>query len=293
MAQPASSTATTSAAPPAARGTPTPAGRGAARSGAQSSGGSDCFYAIRGSQNSEASPDVVTVSSEGIKADPTQKISVVKNWPRPTTPTEIRSFLGLAGYYRKFVEGYSTRASPLIKLTQKAIKFQWSDACEKSFQELKARLTMASVLTLPEGIDGFVRPLAKEVHRLSSLVIRLADSSEGGVIVQNRVESSLVVEVKEKQYNDPLLVQLKEGIHKHNTMALSLSMNDGTLRYQGRLCVPNVDGLRERTMTEVHTSRYSVHPGSTKMYHDLKEVYWWNDMKRNVEDFVARCPNCQ
>ncbi|XP_070045393.1 uncharacterized protein [Nicotiana tomentosiformis] len=76
-------------------------------------------------------------------------------------------------------------------------------------------------------------------------------------------------------------------------MAFSLSIDDGTLRYQGRLCVPNVDGLRERNMTEAHTSRYSVHPGSTHMYHDLKEVYWWNNIKRNAADFVARCPNCQ
>ncbi|XP_070056295.1 uncharacterized protein [Nicotiana tomentosiformis] len=76
-------------------------------------------------------------------------------------------------------------------------------------------------------------------------------------------------------------------------MAFTLGMDDGTLRYQGRLCVPNVGGLRERIMTEAHASRYSVHPSSTKMYHDLKEIYWWNDMKRNVADFVARCPNCQ
>ncbi|XP_070054285.1 uncharacterized protein [Nicotiana tomentosiformis] len=123
--------------------------------------------------------------------------------------------------------------------------------------------------------------------------LRISDSSEGAVVVQNRVESSLVVEVKEKQYDDSLLVQLKEGIHKHKTMFLSLEMDDATLRYQGQLCVPNIDGLRERIMTEVHTSRYSVQPGAMNMYHDLKEVYWWNDMKRNVEDFVARCPNCQ
>ena len=64
------------------------------------------------------------VSSERIKVDP-QKISAVKNWPRPTTPTEICNFLGLAGYYRKFVEGFFTLASPLTKLTQKAIKLQW------------------------------------------------------------------------------------------------------------------------------------------------------------------------
>ncbi|XP_070036948.1 uncharacterized protein [Nicotiana tomentosiformis] len=81
---------------------------------------------------------------EGIKVDP-QKISAVKNWPSPTMPTKIRSFLGLLGYYRKFVEGFSSFASPLTKLTQKAIMFQWSDACERSFQELKSRLTTTSV----------------------------------------------------------------------------------------------------------------------------------------------------
>ncbi|XP_070040444.1 uncharacterized protein [Nicotiana tomentosiformis] len=70
------------------------------------------------------------VSREGIKVDP-QKIVVVKNWPKPTTLTEIRSFLGLVGYYRKFVKGFSTRASPLTNLIHKAVKFQWSDACER------------------------------------------------------------------------------------------------------------------------------------------------------------------
>ncbi|XP_070031370.1 uncharacterized protein [Nicotiana tomentosiformis] len=142
-------------------------------------------------------------------------------------------------------------------------------------------------------LEACERPLAKEVHQLASLGVRLADSSEGKVIVQNRAESSLIVEVQENQYDDPLLVQLKEGIHKHKTMAFTFGMDDGTLRYQGRLYVPNVNGLWERIMTEAHTSKYSVHPGSAKMYHDLKEVYWCNGMRRNVADFVARCPNCQ
>nr|XP_009771836.1 PREDICTED: uncharacterized protein LOC104222305 [Nicotiana sylvestris] len=87
---------------------------------------------------------------EGIMVDP-QRIVAVKNWPRPTTPIEIHSFLGLVGYYRKFVKGFSTLASPLTKLTQKVVKFQWSDACERSFQELKSRLMTAPVLTLPDG----------------------------------------------------------------------------------------------------------------------------------------------
>ena len=95
------------------------------------------------------------VSAERIKVDD-QKIEVVKNWPRPTTPTEVRSFLGLAGYYRKFIEGFSSIAAPLNKLTKKSAKFEWSDSCEHSFQELKNGLITAPVLTLPEGSEGYV-----------------------------------------------------------------------------------------------------------------------------------------
>ncbi|WMV18994.1 hypothetical protein MTR67_012379 [Solanum verrucosum] len=68
---------------------------------------------------------------------------------------------------------------------------------------------------------------------------------------------------------------------------------DGVLRYQGHLCVPDDDGLREQILEEAHSSRYSIYPGATKMYHDLREVYWWNGMKRDIEGFVAKCPNCQ
>ncbi|WMV54303.1 hypothetical protein MTR67_047688 [Solanum verrucosum] len=66
------------------------------------------------------------VSSEGIRVD-SQKIKAVKQWPRPTYPTYIKSFLGLANYYRRFMEGFSSIASPLTKLTKSKGKFQWSD----------------------------------------------------------------------------------------------------------------------------------------------------------------------
>ena len=85
-----------------------------------------------------------------------QKIEAVKQWPRPTSAIDIRRFLGIAGYYRRFVEGVASIASPLTRLTRNMVKFQWSDDCEKSFTELKIRLTTAPVLTLPEGSDGYV-----------------------------------------------------------------------------------------------------------------------------------------
>ena len=65
------------------------------------------------------------------------------------------------------------------------------------------------------------------------------------------------------------------------------------LRNQRELCAPTIDDLRSNIILEAHGSRYSIHPGSTNMYHDLKEIYWWEGMKRDISMFVEECPNCQ
>ena len=85
-----------------------------------------------------------------------KKIDSVRDWVRPASVTEIRSFLGLDGYYKRFVEGFSSIASPLIRQTQKEVTFQWSDECEISFQKLKTLLTTTPILTLPVEGEGFV-----------------------------------------------------------------------------------------------------------------------------------------
>ncbi|KAL0561191.1 hypothetical protein IC582_001612 [Cucumis melo] len=95
------------------------------------------------------------VSSEGVSVDPA-KIEAVTNWPRPSTVSEIRSFLGLAGYYRRFVEDFSHIAIPLTQLTRKGTPFVWSPTCESSFQELKQKLVTAPILTVPDGSESFV-----------------------------------------------------------------------------------------------------------------------------------------
>ncbi|WMV14144.1 hypothetical protein MTR67_007529 [Solanum verrucosum] len=156
------------------------------------------------------------VSTEGIRVD-SQKIEVVKQWPRPNCPTNIRSFLGLASNYRRFVVGFSSIASLLTKLTQKKVKFQWLDECEKTFSELKTRLNTTLILTLPHGSDGYM------IYCYASRV---------------------------------------------------------------RMCCVLIQ-------REAHNSKYSIHPGATKMYCDLQKVIWWNGMKRDIADFVAKCPNCQ
>ncbi|WMV58889.1 hypothetical protein MTR67_052274 [Solanum verrucosum] len=218
----------------------------------------------------------------------------------------------------RFVEGFSFISSPLTRLTQKNIKFQWSDDCEKSFAELKTRLTTTHVLTLLEGLDGYViycdasrvglgcvlmqrgkviayasrklkvheknypthdldlaavlfalkiwrhylygvhvdvftdhkslqyvfthkelnlrqirwleflKDYDMSVHYNSG--VRLMGISDGSVTVQNGEESSLVVEVKEKQDNDPILLQLKGAVHQHRVEVFS-EEKDGVLRY--------------------------------------------------------------
>ena len=88
------------------------------------------------------------VSKEGIRVDP-KKIEVVVEWKPPRNVTEVRSFLGLVGYYRRFVKGFSLTASPMTRLLQKNVKFEWSEKCQISFNKLKAFLIEAPVLTQP------------------------------------------------------------------------------------------------------------------------------------------------
>ncbi|GJX84630.1 putative reverse transcriptase domain-containing protein [Tanacetum coccineum] len=95
------------------------------------------------------------IDSEGIHVDPA-KIESIKDWASPKSPTEIRQFLGLAGYYRRFIEGFSKIAKPMTKLTQKKVKFEWGDKQEAAFQLLKQKLCSAPILVLPEGSKDFI-----------------------------------------------------------------------------------------------------------------------------------------
>ncbi|GKB52482.1 putative reverse transcriptase domain-containing protein [Tanacetum coccineum] len=95
------------------------------------------------------------IDSEGIHVD-LAKIDSIKYWASPKTPTEIHQFLGLAGYYRRFIKGFSKIARPMTKLTQKSMKFDWGEKAEMAFQLLKQRLCSAPILALLEGSDNFV-----------------------------------------------------------------------------------------------------------------------------------------
>nr|GEZ30288.1 putative reverse transcriptase domain-containing protein [Tanacetum cinerariifolium] len=95
------------------------------------------------------------IDSQGIHVDPA-KIESVKDWASPKSPTEIRQFLGLAGYYQRFIEGFSKIAKPTTKHTQKKVKFEWGNKQEATFQLLKQKLCSAPILALPEGSEDFI-----------------------------------------------------------------------------------------------------------------------------------------
>ncbi|GFR03494.1 retrovirus-related Pol polyprotein from transposon 17.6 [Trichonephila clavata] len=95
------------------------------------------------------------ISAEDVRTDP-DKISAVKNWKNPTDVHQLRSFLGLCTYYRKFVKDFSTFARPLHKLTEAKQKFIWTDECNNAFNKLKDALTLAPILAYPEAGKQFI-----------------------------------------------------------------------------------------------------------------------------------------
>ena len=110
------------------------------------------------------------VSKNGIAVDP-EKVSAVTRWEVPKNVADIRSFLGLAGYYRRFIENFSKLAKPLTSLLKKEVKFKWTEECEISFQELKKRLVSAPVLCLPDIEKEFQVYCDASHHGLGSVLM--------------------------------------------------------------------------------------------------------------------------
>ena len=95
------------------------------------------------------------VSASGVSVDQ-EKVESVMSWERSKSVFEIHSFLGLAGYYRRFIEDFSQLAAPITRLTRTEVKFCWDDRCEEAFQELKRRLTSAPILIVPDMGQGYI-----------------------------------------------------------------------------------------------------------------------------------------
>ncbi|XP_043811679.1 uncharacterized protein LOC110607815 [Manihot esculenta] len=247
--------------------------------------------------------------AEGIRVDP-KKIEAILEWKPPKNVAEIRSFLGLVIYYRRSVKGFSIIAAPLTKLLRKNVKYDWDDNCHKSFEKLKKMLAEAPVLTQPESGKDFViysdashnrlgcanlvadALSRKSLTALRALNARLSLANDGAIIAKLKLRPNLLQQVQEAQKGDIetalWIRQVQEGKKQKHVIR-----DDGYLYYEGRICVQNVDDLRKNILEEAHSSSYAMHPGSTKMYQDLKLHYWWPSMKKDIVEFVAKCLTCQ
>ncbi|GJY86736.1 putative reverse transcriptase domain-containing protein [Tanacetum coccineum] len=324
------------------------------------------------------------IDSSGIYVDPT-KIEAVKNWASPTTHSEIHQFLDLAGYYKRFIEGFSKIAKPMTELTQKDRKFDWGEEQETAFQLLKQKLCAAPILALPEGSDDFVVYCDASIKGLGAVLMQRTkviayasrqlkiheknytthDLELGAVVFALKIwrhylygtkcvvftdHKSLQHILNQKELNmrqrrwiellsdydceiryhpgkanvvadalsrkervKPLRVKAlvmtigldlpsrileaqKEAVKVENLEAEDVSgmlkkleaRADGTLCLDNRSWLPCYGDTRSLVMHESHKSKYSIHPGSDKMYHDLKMLYWWPNMKAEITTYVSK-----
>jgi hypothetical protein len=135
----------------------------------------------------------------------------------------------------------------------------------------------------------FARRMQPELRREIEY-LNLGMVSEAKVTME--VEPTLEVEIREGQLEDAKLKEIQQLIRDNKTSDFSED-SQGTLWLGKWICVPNLKPIKESILREAHDSAYSIHPGSTKMYKDLKTQYWWNGMKRDVMEYVALCDTCQ
>ncbi|GJY28601.1 putative reverse transcriptase domain-containing protein [Tanacetum coccineum] len=120
---------------------------------------------------SQVAISALSIDSQGIHVDPA-KIESIKDWASPKMPTEIQQVLGLAGYYRRFIKGFSKFAKPMTKLTQKKVKFIWGDKQEAAFQLLKQKLCSAPILALRKGSEDFIAYCDASIKGLGDVLMQ-------------------------------------------------------------------------------------------------------------------------
>ncbi|GJZ90365.1 putative reverse transcriptase domain-containing protein [Tanacetum coccineum] len=247
------------------------------------------------------------INCDGIHVD-SSKIEAVKNWEAPRTLSEVRSFLSLAGYYRRFIENFSKIAKSLTILTQKCKTFDCGKEQELAFQTLKDKLCNAPVLAFLYGPEDFVLKIHEKNYTTHDLEL-------GAVVFALKIWRHYLYGTKSVIYTDHkslqhILNQKELNIRQCRWLEL-FSDYDCEICYHpgkanvvvdalsGKERVPLKGDVRTLVMDEAHKSKYSIHPGADKMYYDLKDVYLWPRMKKDIAfykweriamDFVTKLP---
>ncbi|CAA0832654.1 Uncharacterized mitochondrial protein AtMg00860, partial [Striga hermonthica] len=240
------------------------------------------------------------VTSRGIEVDP-NKIEAVRNWSKPRNATEVRNFLGLAAYYRRFIKGFSKIVLPLSRLTRKSMKFEWDSLkdydCTINYHPGKANVVADALSRKRKGeLTCMITQQHQLIHEFARMQLEVVKSPPklpvvGGIRAM-RMWPTLRDRIRRDQAFDKFVRSIGAKINAGGVEGFYRG-TDGALEYKGRIIVPNVEALKKEILTEAHSEPYLAHPGSTNMYHDLKWSFWWKGMKRDVAEFVEKCLICQ
>nr|GEZ23607.1 putative reverse transcriptase domain-containing protein [Tanacetum cinerariifolium] len=215
------------------------------------------------------------IDSKGIHVDPA-KIESIKDWASPKTSTEIRQFLGLTG-----------------------------EKEEAAFQLIKQKLCRAPILTLPKGSQNFIVYCDASHKGLGAVLMQnekviayasrqLKIHEENYTTYDLELGAVKILEAQTKALKpENLSAKYVRGMLRKDLLKEKLEPRaDGTLCLNNRSWVSCFGDLRTLIMHESHKSKYSIHPSSDKMYQDLKQLYWWPNMKANIATYVSKCLTC-
>ncbi|GJT75321.1 putative reverse transcriptase domain-containing protein [Tanacetum coccineum] len=209
---------------------------------------------------------------------------------------------GLVGYYRRFIKGFSKISKPMTKLTQKKVKFEWGSEdfivyCDASIKGLGA------VLMQREKVIAYA-PRQLKIHEKNYMT---HDLELGAVVFSLKLWRHYLFESPQKKLDAQTKARKPENIKNKDVgdMLVENSIETeklrteklepravGTLCLNGRSWLSCYGDLRTMIMHESHKSKYSIHPGSKKMYQEMKKLYWWPNMKANITTYVSKCLTC-
>nr|KYP54676.1 Retrovirus-related Pol polyprotein from transposon 17.6 [Cajanus cajan] len=236
-----------------------------------------------------------TLSSCGVAMD-TSKIDSIRAWPQPTTLKQLRGFLGLSGYYRRFVKGYAQLAAPLTDLLKKDA-FCWTEATAEAFSNLKQALMTAPVLAIPNFSEPFI--LETDASGIGIGAVLRKENIPANALSRSFMMALSIPcnqwlhKVAELTQEDVQLKKLYDQCVAAKLPLQEYAIKDGVLFWKGRVMLPANTNLINQILCEFHAGKVGGHAGVSKTMARIASQFFWPGMRQQVRKFIRECQVCQ